>query len=316
MALRVAFQMDPLAALNPGTDSTFMLVKEAQKRGHTLYHYTPGMLSQEGNKIRARGNKAHFDEQKGIILGESILLDLRHDIDLVWMRQDPPFNMAYISACHILERLMPDTLVVNDPYHVRNLPEKIFPLMFSEFMPATLVTADRGAIRTFLAEHHEIVIKPLHGHGGHGVLKVKTGDSNLDSLLEMTFEQAQVPIIAQRFLPEVKDGDRRVILIDGKVSGILGRIPAEGEIRANFRVGGSAAAATLTARQREICLAVGPELEKRGLIFTGLDLIGDYLTEINITSPTGIVAMNKLYGKQVEAEIWDAVEKKLQYPLS
>jgi len=312
MTLKVAIQMDPVAGINPRTDSTLLLGIEACRREHELYYYTPEKLSYTGGKITARGNRIEFfaDHDHYYKLGESLTIDLR-TMDVVLLRQDPPFNMAYITTTHILEHLAPKTLVVNDPASVRNHPEKLFPLQLRQFMPPTLVTADIAEIEHFRNEHKDIIVKPLYGHGGRSVLRLKEDDDNLATLMEMHLSTSLEPLMIQPFLPEVKTGDRRIILIDGRVGGVMGRIPAEHEIRANFRVGGSAAKAELTPKQREICETLGRMLREKGLLFVGLDVIGDYLTEINITSPTGMVQMNKLNGTKLEAELWDAIEGRV-----
>lgn len=328
MALRVAIQADHPAGWNPKTDSTLRLGREAEARGFELFFYEPKHLSlRENGQVSAWGAPISFPIGDGAWhrLGDMQTLDLR-TMDVVLMRQDPPFDMAYITATHILEMLtLPPSptlpregggrkapFVTNNPAAVRNHPEKIFPLLFSQFMPPTLISADRAAITAFQAEHQDIILKPLYGYAGNAVFHLKPGDGNLSALFDLYFSQRNEPLIAQKFLPEVTTQDRRIILIDGEVAGVMGRIPAAGEHRANFRVGGSPAAAELTPRQREICDALGPELRARGLLLAGLDCIGDYLTEINITSPTGFPGMHALYGIALEKNFWDAVEKKLQ----
>lgn len=312
MARRVALQMDPLGAIKPATDSTLLLGLEAQKRGYELYHYTPDRLSWLSGTLSAEAERVtlYADAKKHFEAHESCTLDLR-DVDVILLRQDPPFNMAYISTTYMLEQLHPRPLVVNNPQAVRDYPEKIFPTLFAQYMPPTLITADREAINKFRKEHKDIVLKPLYGHAGHGVSRLKSTDKNFEALLDKAFFDRAEPWIAQKFLPEVKTGDRRIVLIDGKVAGIMGRIPAENEFRANFRVGGSPAKAELTPKQEEICEAVGILLKEKGLLFAGLDCIGDWLTEVNFTSPTGLVQMNKLYNRRLEAEIWDAIESYL-----
>lgn len=312
MARIAAFQMDPLAAINPKGDSTLLLMVEAQQRGYRLFHYTPDKLAFENGRITARGhfvtvqdNPAdHYCEE------ETATLDLR-TADVVWMRQDPPFDMAYITATHILEALAKDTLVLNNPAMVRNCPEKWYVNDFPDFLPPTLITTDITAMEDFRARHKDIIIKPLYGYGGNAVFRIKEDDGNFHALLEWILQTSNEALVVQKFLPEVKDGDIRVILIDGKVAGQIGRVPAVGEIRSNFRVGGSAAKMELSARQQEICAALEQPLRERGLLFVGIDLIGDYLTEINVTSPTGIRAINAAYNAKLEAEIWDAVEARL-----
>jgi glutathione synthase len=310
MALRVAIQMDRVDLINPHSDSTLVLMREAQKRGHELFYYTPDKLTYREGRITASGHRLTLDPVHYHELGEKLAIDLRA-MDVVLLRQDPPFNMTYLSTTYILEQLQPDVLVVNDPASVRNNPEKLFPTLFRQFMPPTLVSADTDAIAAFRDEHKDIIIKPLYGHGGHAVLRLKPDDDNFAALMEMLFATSKEPWMVQPFLPEVATGDRRIILIEGSVGGVMGRIPAEHEIRANFRVGGTAAAVELSPRQQEICDALAPALRQYGLIFVGLDVIGDYLTEINVTSPTGLVAMNKLYDTTLQADIWDAIEARL-----
>ena len=242
-------------------------------------------------------------------LGEIDVTDLTKT-DVVLMRQDPPFDMAYITATHILERLQPETLVVNDPFHVRNAPEKLFVTLFQDFMPPTLIASDRAEIAQFRQEHKDIIVKPLYGNGGAGVFRVKADDENISSLLEMFTTFYREPVIVQRYVPEVRQGDKRIILVDGEVAGAINRVPAEGEARSNRHVGGKAEAALLSAREREICETIGPELKARGLIFTGIDVIGDYLTEINVTSPTGIQEIKRFGGADIAVLIWDAIEAK------
>jgi glutathione synthase len=313
MTLKVAIQMDPIESINPHRDSTLLMGIEACRRGHELYYYTPYKLTYNDGKISASAHPIQFfqDPAQYYKLGESLTLDLK-TMDVVLLRQDPPFNMAYITTTHILEFLAPKTLVVNDPASVRNHPEKLFPLSLREFMPPTLVTADINEIEYFRRQYKDIIIKPLYGYGGRAVLRLKADDDNLSALMEMHLATSLEPLMVQTFLPEVTTGDRRIILIDGRVGGVMGRIPAEHEIRANFRVGGSAAKADLTAKQREICEKLGPELKEKGLIFAGLDVIGDYLTEINLTSPTGLVQINALNGTKLEVDIWDAIEGRIE----
>jgi glutathione synthase len=307
-----AFQMDPLSAINPKGDSTLLLMVEAQRRGYRLFHYTADKLAFENGLITARGhfvtvqdNPAdHYREE------EAATLDLR-TATVVWMRQDPPFDMAYITATHILEALAKDTLVLNNPAMVRNCPEKWYVNDFPAFLPPTLITTDITAMEDFRARHKDIIIKPLYGYGGNAVFRIKEDDGNFHALLEWILKTSNEALVVQKFLPEVKDGDIRVVLIDGKVAGQIGRVPAVGEIRSNFRVGGSAAKMELTPRQQEICAALEAPLRERGLLFVGIDLIGDYLTEINVTSPTGIRAINAAYGSTLEADIWDATEARL-----
>lgn len=309
--MRVAIQMDPTDSIKFATDSTLRLGLEAHARGYALWYYTPDKLTYLQGDITAECTRITFydDPDHFYDLGETARLNLR-EFDVILLRQDPPFDMTYLSTTYILERLAPDVLVVNDPAGVRNNPEKLFPTLFKEFMPPTLVTADLKEISHFRKEHKDIVIKPLYGFAGHAVTRVKPRD-DLAKAYKEAFGGSREPVMAQPFLPEVKTGDRRIILIDGKVGGVMARIPAEDDFRANFRVGGSPAKAELTKRQKEICAALEPELKKRGLLFAGIDVIGDYLTEVNVTSPTGIAAMNTLYGFKLQEKIWDAIEARL-----
>lgn len=303
--------MDPLERLNLATDSTMLIAREAQKRGYELYHYTPDSLSRSTQHLSASMRKLSLhDEAPGyrFAKAEKIHLD---QMQVVLLRQDPPFDMAYLTSTYLLETLPDSTKVFNDPSWVRNLPEKIFPFQFAQFCPPTLISSDLNELQDFFKEQKNIILKPLYGYGGRSVILLKEGDGNLAALLEMHQSTSNEPIMAQRFLPEVRDQDRRIILIDGEVAGTVGRIPAAHEIRANFRVGGTAAKATLTPKQLEICEAIGPVLKEKNLLFTGLDVIGDYLTEINITSPTGMAQINELYGISCQAAFWDALEKKL-----
>ena len=311
MALKVAIQMDPIEKIDIGGDSTFALALEAQKRGHSLLYYGPRELTFRDGAVTALARPLQVRNTKGdhFTLGEASVTDLAKT-DIVLMRQDPPFDMAYITATHILERIHPKTLVVNDPFHVRNAPEKIFVTAFKDLMPPTLITSDRAEIASFRAEHKDIILKPLYGNGGAGVFRVKEGDENLGSMLEMFTAFYREPVIVQRYVPEVRKGDKRIILVDGEVAGAINRVPAAGESRSNMHVGGKAEPTTLTKRERDICAALGPELKARGLIFTGIDVIGDYLTEINVTSPTGIHEVRRFGGADIAALIWDAIEKR------
>jgi len=311
MALIVAIQMDPIEKIDIGGDSTFALALEAQARGHTLLYYGPrdltfrdGVVSAIVRALQVRATKGdHFS------LGEPERLDLSKT-DVVLMRQDPPFDMAYITATHVLERLHPKTLVVNDPAHVRNAPEKLFVTEFKDLMPPTLITSDRAEIASFRAEHKDIILKPLYGNGGAGVFRVKHDDENLGALLEMFTLFYREPVIVQRYVPEVRQGDKRIILVHGEFAGAINRVPAAGEARSNMHVGGRPEATTLTQREKDICTALGPELKRRGLIFTGIDVIGNYLTEINVTSPTGIQEVKRFGGADIAVLIWDTIEKK------
>lgn len=311
MSLAVAIQMDPIETVDIDADSTFVLALEAQKRGHALYYYLPQALSFHHGRIYARAQQLEVRREYGnhATTGPLELLDLA-GMDVVLMRQDPPFDMAYITATHLLEHIHPRTLVVNDPEHVRNAPEKLFVTHFPDLMPPTLITSDRREIVAFRHEHKDIILKPLFGNGGAGVFHIRPEDDNLNVLLEMFTELFREPVIAQRYLPEIRQGDKRIILVDGKAAGAVARMPAEGEARANFHAGGKAEKAELSTRDREICEAIGPALSKRGLIFVGIDVIGGYLTEINVTSPTGIQEINRLSGTTIESDIWDAIERR------
>jgi len=310
--LTVAIQMDPIESINIDTDSTFVLALEAQARGYRLFHYLPKALAFEQGRVTARAHPLRLKREKGahFEFGEAVQLDLA-SADVVLMRQDPPFDMAYITATHLLEHIHPKTLVVNDPASVRNAPEKLLVTHFPELMPPTLITADPGQIKAFRQRHGDIIIKPLFGNGGAGVFHLRPDDSNLNALIEMFTERSREPVMVQRYVPEVRKGDKRIILVDGEPKGAINRVPAEGEARSNLHVGGKAEKTPLTARDREICAAIGPTLKKQGLIFVGIDVIGDYLTEINVTSPTGLQEVNRFEGSKLEADIWDAIEAKL-----
>ncbi len=312
MSLAVAIQMDPIETINIDADSTFVLALEAQARGHALFHYLPQDLTYSHGRVRARARPLQVRREKGnhATLGAPEMLDLA-TMDVVLMRQDPPFDMAYITATHLLEHIHPQTLVVNDPAHVRNAPEKLFVTHFPELMPPTLITSDRAEILAFRAEHKDIILKPLFGNGGSGVFHLRPDDENLNALIEMFTARSREPMIVQRYLPEVRAGDKRVIIVDGKPAGAVLRVPVAGEARANLHAGAKAMKVALTTREREICEAIGPALSQRGLIFVGIDVIGDYLTEINVTSPTGIQEINRFDGIKIEAQIWDATEKRL-----
>jgi len=309
--LTVAIQMDPIEKIDIGGDSTFAMALEAQTRGHSLVYYGPRDLTFREGKVTARVRPLSVRAVKGdhFTLGAARVYDLSQ-ADVVLMRQDPPFDMAYITATHVLEHIHPRTLVVNDPGQVRNAPEKIFVTQFRDLMPPTLITSDRLEINEFRSEHKDIILKPLYGNGGAGVFRVKPDDENLGALLEMFTQFYREPVIVQRYLPEVRQGDKRIILVDGEYAGAINRVPAAGEARSNMHVGGRPEATTLTRREQEICAALGPELKKRGLIFTGIDVIGDYLTEINVTSPTGIHEVRRFGGPDIAKLIWDAIERR------
>jgi glutathione synthase len=311
MSLNVAIQMDPIDSIDIMGDSTFVLALEAQRRGHSLHYYLPQALTYREGKVTARSQPLTVRREAGnhFDLGESEQVNLAR-MDVVLMRQDPPFDMAYITATHLLEQIHPETLVVNDPAEVRNAPEKIFVTRFPELMPPTLITSSREEILEFRAEYKDIIVKPLYGNGGAGVFHIKPGDENLSALLELFADLYREPIIVQRYQPEVREGDKRIILVDGVAVGATNRVPQEGEARSNMHVGGTPKPTTLTRREQEICDAIGPELKARGQIFVGIDVIGDYLTEINVTSPTGLQEVNRFDNVCLEATIWDAIEER------
>jgi glutathione synthase len=311
MKLNVAVQMDPIARINIRGDSTFALLLEAQKRGHSLSYYTPDKLSQNGEELVAPVQilSVRDDESDHFTLGEP-RREALSVFDVILLRQDPPFDLAYITSTHLLEALQPKTLVVNDPAGVRNAPEKLFVMNFPKLMPPTLISRDLDEINAFRDTHGAVVMKPLHGHGGAAVFRVMPQDMNFGSLFDMFSVTFKEPWVTQRFLPEVKHGDKRIILVDGEFAGAVNRVPAADDLRSNMVRGGAAKATDLTEREREICSALGPALRERGLLFVGIDVIDGYLTEINVTSPTGIRAVARLGGPDIAAMIWDAVEKK------
>ncbi len=313
MKLSVAIQMDHVSTIDIDGDSTFVLGLEAQRRGYPLWHYTPADLVFRDRKVMARAQPMTLRREKGnhFTLGEQSMVDLS-TLDVVLLRQDPPFDMSYITTTHLLEHVHPKTLVVNDPASVRNAPEKLFVTHFDNVMPPTLISADARAIRAFRDEHKDIILKPLFGNGGAGVFRLRPDDENFASLLEMFSQKSREPLIAQRYLPEVRKGDKRIILIEGKPVGVINRVPAEGEARSNMHVGGKAVKDVLTPRDLELCEIIGPELARRGLLFVGIDVIGDWLTEINVTSPTGLQQINRFDGVCLEAQIWDAIEARWQ----
>ena len=312
MALKVAFQMDPIERIDIRGDSTFALLLEAQRRGHDVFYYTPDDLSLKEGTLLARGHSLTVEDKPGdhYRLAHLRTVDLA-EFDVVQLRQDPPVDMAYITTTHLLERLQPQTLVVNDPGAVRNSPEKMFVLDFMDLMPPTLITRSPDEIRTFRDEHKDIVVKPLYGNGGVAIFRITEDDTNLNSLIELLGMTFREPLMVQRYLSEVREGDKRIILVNGEFAGAINRVPAADETRSNLHVGGTAEATSLTTREKEICARLGPALKKRGLIFTGIDVIGDYLTEINVTSPTGIRQVIEFGGKDIAAMIWDVVEKKV-----
>ena len=314
MTLRVAVQMDPLESINIAGDSTFAIMLGAQERGHKLFHYEAGDLSYREGRVTAPARPVTVQRVEGdhFTAEEPVTLDLAEDVDVVLMRQDPPFDLAYITATHLLEGIQHKTLVVNDPASVRNAPEKLFVLDYAQFMPPTLVTRRLEDARAFHAEHGEVVVKPLYGNAGSAVFHVGRNDANLAALTELFGQVWREPFMVQAFLPDVSKGDKRIVLVDGKPTGAINRLPREGEIRSNLAAGGRAEATGLTPREQEICDALGPELAKRGLLFVGIDVIAGYLTEINVTSPTGIVAIDRFNGTDTPALIWDAIEAKIK----
>jgi glutathione synthase len=312
MPLNVAVQMDPIETINPRGDSTFALMLEAQARGHRLDYYTPPALGMRDGRLFADVQAVEvMDREKGehFKLGESRDVELA-DYDVVLMRQDPPFDMNYITLTHLLERIHPGTFVVNPPAAVRNAPEKILVTEFPDLMPPTLVTRDRRRIAAFRKEHSNIILKPLYGNGGAGVFHIQDGDMNLAALVELFEQSFSEPFMVQRYLPEVRQGDKRIILVDGEPAGAINRVPAEGEARSNMHVGGRPELSELTDREREICARIAPALKERDMIFVGIDVIGGYLTEINVTSPTGIREIKRFGGPDIAVMIWDAIEKR------
>ena len=314
MSLRVAVQMDPLESIGIAGDSTFALMLSAQSRGHLLFHYAPEDLGYEDGLVRTRARPVTVQHVAGdhFSAGEIVTLDLIDDFDVVLMRQDPPFDIGYITATYLLERIMGETLVVNDPRSVRDAPEKLFVLDFAHFMPPTLITRSLSELKAFHAKHGEIVLKPVHGFAGAAVFRIAKDGQNLAALAELFGHVWREPYIAQAFLPDVIEGDKRIVLVDGEFAGAINRRPSPGEIRSNLAAGGTAEAAELSDREREICEAIGPELKRRGLLFVGIDVIGGYLTEINVTSPTGIVAIDRFNGTDTPARIWDAIEARFE----
>jgi glutathione synthase len=317
MTLTVAVQMDPIQAIRIAGDTTFALLLEAQARGHRLLHYTPDRLSQQGGIVSARVEPLRVQDVEGAhaSLGTPERVDLS-SVDVILMRQDPPFDMAYITATHMLERIHPKTLVVNAPAEVRNAPEKLFVLDYPGLMPPTLITRDRAEIEAFRAEHGTVVMKPLHGHGGAAVFRVSPDDPNFGSMFDLFSATFREQWVVQRFLERITEGDKRIILIDGEAMGAVNRVPARNDIRSNLVRGGAAGASELTEREREICATIGPELKRRGLVLVGIDVIDGHLTEINVTSPTGIRAIRRLGGPDLAAAFWDAVEARVGTVLS
>ncbi len=312
MPLKVACQMDPIELIDVPGDSTFAILLEAQARGHDLFYYTPPDLTLDGQRLIAHGATLKVEDLPGehFELTDKRTIDLR-EVDVVLLRQDPPFDMGYITTTHLLERIHPDTLVVNDPAQVRNAPEKVFVLDYQDLMPPTMVTRNLEDVRAFRDKHEDIIVKPLYGNGGAGVFRLKPGDTNLNSLVELFQLSFREPFMVQQYRDEVRQGDKRIILVDGEVAGIINRVPAEDEARSNMHVGGRAEPVDLNDRDLEICERLGPALRERGLLFTGIDVIGPYLTEINVTSPTGIRQVKAFGGNDIAALIWDAIERKV-----
>lgn len=312
-SLTIAFQMDPMETIKIKGDSTFALMVEAQSRGHTLLHMAPDDVTYVAGDVLAhvRPVTVRYEQGNHFTFGPAKQVNLRSDVDVIQMRQDPPFDMHYITLTHLLELVSDQTLVVNNPREVRNAPEKLFVTDYQDLMPPTMITRNLADIESFRATYGDIIVKPLYGMGGAGVFHLRPEDSNLHSLTELFFASSREQLVVQKFLPEVKKGDKRIILVDGEVAGAINRIPAVGEVRSNLAVGGRAAKTDLTAREMEICERLKPELKRRGLIFVGIDVIGDYLTEINVTSPTGLMGIKEFNGTNVAALIWDAIEAKL-----
>ena len=311
MALKVAIQMDPIGAINIDADSTFRLAEEAQARGHELFYYTPDKLIYREGRVLARGWPLTVRREQGnhFTLGAEAEVDLS-SFDVVWLRQDPPFDMGYITTTHILERIHPATLVVNDPFWVRNSPEKLLVLNFPDLTPPTLIARDLATIRDFKARHGDVILKPLYGNGGAGVFRLDPNDRNLASLHELFTGISREPLIVQKYVPAVVKGDKRIILVDGEPVGAINRVPAEGETRSNMHVGGRPEKVGLTERDLEICARIGPVLREKGQVFVGIDVIGDWLTEINVTSPTGIQELERFEGTNIAEKIWQVIEAK------
>ena len=313
MSLRVAIQMDPFVAIDPATNTTFAIAEAASARGHTLFHYEPRDLTYAEGKITALASPIEVSRSANppVTFSPPVTLNLKDDVDVVLMRQDPPFDMAYITACHLLELLAPDTLVLNDPAYVRSGPEKLFPLHYAEFMPPTLMSRDRAAISAFHEKHKDVIVKPLYGFGGGDVFHIKPGDSNFSALIELFLGRTREPLIVQAFLPAVSEGDKRIILIDGEAVGGFNRVPMKGHARSNLAVGGTAEPSDLSADDLKICAAIGPELKRRGQVLVGIDVIGGWLTEVNNTSPTGVQQVREFTGHDPAVLFWDAVQHRL-----
>ena len=310
--LRVAIQMDPIESVNIESDTTWLMATTAQDRGHALWIYDFRTLALEDGRLFCRARPATLRQTQGdhVTLGEEVQLDLAEDVDVILMRQDPPFDMAYVTATYLLETVHPRTLVVNDPSEVRSAPEKLLATRFPGLQPPTLISSDPVALVDFHRRHGDVVLKPLHGAAGSGVVRLKADDPNLEALIEIHAAGSRDPLVIQKFIPAVSAGDKRIILIDGEPVGAINRVPAKDQVRSNLRVGGTAAPVELTARDREICAAIGPTLRERGLLFVGIDVIGDYLTEINVTSPTGAQQLKRFSGVDAAALTWDAIEAK------
>lgn len=311
MGLSVAVQMDPIASINIDADSTFRIMEEAQARGHSLFYYTPDRLAFDEGRVTARGWPVEVRRVKGdhFTLGPETEVDLG-DFDVVWLRQDPPFDMGYITTTHVLDMLAGRTLVVNDPFWVRNYPEKLLVLRFPELTPPTAVARDLATLKAFKARHGDIILKPLYGNGGAGVFRLDPNDRNFTALWELFTGINREPLIAQKFLSDVSQGDKRIILVDGEPVGAINRMPAEGETRSNMHAGGTPVPTRLTDREREICAAIGPLLREKGQVFVGIDVIGGWLTEINVTSPTGLQELERFDGVNVTATLWEAIERR------
>ena len=311
--MKIAFQMDPIEDVDINADSTFRLAEEAQNRGHDLYVYTPNDLTFNRGKVAAKVRSINLKRKIGdhVDFGPVELLELS-EFGVIWLRQDPPFDMGYITNTHLLDLVAKETLIVNNPFWVRNLPEKLLVLEFPDLIPDTMISRDLEEIKEFKREFKDIIVKPLYGNGGAGVFRLKEDDKNLTSLHELFFNMSSEPLIAQAFLPDVKNGDKRIILVDGSPVGAINRVPKAGEIRSNMHVGGKAEPAKLSQRDREICRAIGPTLKSKGQVFVGIDIIGDYLTEINVTSPTGIQELERFDNVNIAEMIWHAIEEKLK----
>ena len=310
--LKVAIQMDPMEAVDILADTTFMMAMTAQDRGYPLWVYDFRTLALEEGRLSCRARPITVRAVAGdhVTFGDEVKLDLGKDVDVILMRQDPPFDMAYVTATYLLETVHPKTLVVNDPAEVRSAPEKLLVTQFPGLTPPTLISSDPVALVAFHRKHGDVVLKPLHGAGGSGVIRLKADDPNLEALIEIHAVGSRDPLVIQKFLPAVSKGDKRILLIDGEPAGAINRIPAAGQVRSNLHVGGTAAPVELTARDREICAAIGPTLKARGLIFVGIDVIGDWMTEINVTSPTGAQQLKAFSGVDASALMWDAIERK------